>query len=233
MPVNARFASIHRGTFVSEPGQARFYHPAEERINIMSHAFGLLLSVVGLVLLVARAVSYGEVIHIVTFSVFGMSLVILYAASTWYHSTRDPVSRMRLRVVDHAAIYVLIAGTYTPFSLITLGGSLGWTIFSISWTMAVTGIVLKLFFTGQYHLLSTAMYVVMGWLIVFVIKPLVANLSTDGLYWLFAGGLAYTVGAVLYSIHRLHFNHAIFHLFVLAGSFSHWLAVYRYVGPAA
>jgi hemolysin III len=136
-------------------------------------------------------------------------------------------------VVDHATIYVLIAGTYTPFTLVTLNGWVGWTIFGVSWAMALTGITLKLFFTGRYDLFSTLMYVFMGWIVVFAIKPLINSLSAEGLWWLMAGGLAYTVGAILYSIKKIKFNHAIFHMFVLLGSFCHFVSVYWYVLPSA
>ena len=132
--------------------KVKSYSPAEERVNISSHAIGLLLSIAALVLLMIHASANGDVWHIVSFSIFGASLIILFAASTIYHSTRDPDSRARLRVVDHASIYILIAGTYTPFTLVTLSGPIGWTIFGISWGMALSGIVLKLFFTGRYEL---------------------------------------------------------------------------------
>ncbi len=208
------------------------YCVIEEKINISSHALGFVLSVVAMVLLVRHAQMYGNIWHIVSFAIFGISLITLYAASTVYHSAKNPVFRNRLRVLDHAAIYILIAGTYTPFTLITLGGFTGWLIFSISWGMALVGIILKIFFTGRYDLLSTLMYVFMGWIIVFALDPLVDNLSADGLFWLVAGGLAYTLGAVLYSIKAIKFNHAIFHVFVLMGSACHFVAVYFYVLPA-
>jgi len=207
------------------------YSPAEEKINIASHAFGFVLSVVALVLLVVHASQHGNAWHIVSFSIFGASLVTLYAASTIYHSAKNPVLRSRLRIVDHATIYILIAGTYTPFTLVTLGGFAGWTIFGFSWGMAVIGIVLKIFFTGKYDLLSTLMYVFMGWIIVFALDPLIHNLSSEGLFWLVAGGIAYTLGAVLYSIQKIKFNHAIFHVFVLIGSACHFISVYFYVLP--
>jgi hemolysin III len=209
----------------------KHYSPAEEKINIASHALGLVLSVIALVLLVVHASRYGNAWHIVSFSIFGVSLIALYAASTIYHNATEPLLRSRLRIVDHATIYLLIAGTYTPFTLITLGGFAGWTIFGVSWGMAVIGIVLKIFFTGRYDLLSTLMYVFMGWIIVFAIEPLIHNLSSEGLFWLVAGGIAYTVGAVLYSIKQIKFNHAIFHLFVLIGSVCHFISVYFYVLP--
>ena len=210
----------------------KLYSPAEERINIGSHALGLVLSVLALLLLVQRARSYDDVIYTLSFAVFGASLVCLYLASTLYHSARTLKTRTRLRIVDHATIYVLIAGTYTPFCLITLSGPTGWTVFAVSWGLAAFGVTLKLFFTGRFHLLSTLMYVFMGWIVIFVIKPMIANLPVEGLVWLIAGGLSYTTGAVIYSIRKIPFNHAIFHLFVLAGSFCHFIAVYSYVRPS-
>jgi hemolysin III len=208
------------------------YSPLEEKTNIISHAVGFFLGIVALVLMVVRASLYGNAWHIVGVSIFGASLVCLYAASTIYHSSKDPKVRARLRVLDHATIYVLIAGTYTPFTLVTLNGWVGWVIFGVTWAMALTGIILKLFFTGRYNLLSTLMYVFMGWIVIFAIKPLINNLSADGLFWLMVGGVAYTVGAVLYGIKQIKFNHAIFHIFVLLGSFCHFVSVYGYVLPA-
>lgn len=209
------------------------YSPLEEKTNIISHAAGFVLGIVALVLMVVRASLYGNAWHIVGVSIFGASLICLYAASTIYHSAKDPKIRGRLRVVDHATIYVLIAGTYTPFTLVTLNGWVGWVIFGFSWAMALTGITLKLFYTGRFNLLSTLMYIFMGWIIVFAIKPLINNLSADGLWWLMAGGVAYTVGAILYMIKKVPFNHAIFHMFVLLGSFCHFVSVYWYVLPSA
>jgi hemolysin III len=209
------------------------YSPMEEKINIVSHAIGFVLSIVALVLLVARAIQYGDAWHIVSFSIFGFSLMILYAASTFYHSAQSTALRSRLNIVDHASIYVLIAGTYTPFTLVTLNGPTGWVIFGISWGLAFTGLILKLFFTGKYNIISTVMYVFMGWIIVFAIKPLIHHLPLEGLLWLFAGGISYTMGAILYSIDKIKFNHAIFHLLVLIGSFCHFMSVFFYVLPDA
>jgi hemolysin III len=212
---------------------AKFYPPAEERINIASHAIGLLLSVAGLLALVTRALLQGDALHLVSFSVFAVSMIALYTASTAYHTARDPVLRGRLRTVDHAMIYVLIAGTYTPFALVTLQGAAGWILFGVIWGMALAGIVLKLFFTGRYDLFSTLMYVFMGWLIVFFIKPMIAQFPAAGLAWLLAGGIAYTLGAVLYSIPKVPYHHAIFHVCVVLGSACHFTAVYRFVLPGA
>jgi len=210
----------------------KFYSPLEERTNIISHAVGLVLSIVALVLMVVRASEYGNAWHIVSVSIFGASLISLYAASAFYHSAKDLKTRSRLRIIDHATIYVLIAGTYTPFTLVTLNGTVGWMIFAISWTMAFSGVILKLFFTGKYNVLSTLMYVFMGWIIIFAIKPLINSLSSEGLFWLVAGGVAYTTGAVIYSIKKIKFNHAIFHMFVLLGSLCHFISVYFYVLPS-
>ncbi len=213
------------------PDKIKFYDPKEEKLNVISHAIGLVLSVIALVLLVVYASKEGSAWHIVSFSIFGASLIVLYAASTFYHYSRTPKLRHRLNVFDHAAIYVLIAGTYTPFTLVVLKGWVGWTIFGVSWGLALTGIILKLFFTGRYDRISTIAYVLMGWLIIFAIKPLVSNLPFEGLIWLLSGGIFYTVGALLYSIKKLNYNHAIFHIFVLLGSFSHFMAVFFYVLP--
>ena len=208
-----------------------FYDKKEEKLNVISHAFGLLLSVVALILLVVKASIYGNVWHIVSFSIYGTSLIVLYAASTFYHASTTPKIRHRLNIFDHTSIYILIAGTYTPFTLVVLNGWVGWTIFGISWGIALIGVILKLFFTGRYDKISTIAYVLMGWVIVFAIKPLIGNLSTEGLIWLLAGGIFYTIGAVLFSIPKIKYNHAIFHIFVLLGSFSHFMAVYFYVLP--
>ena len=209
------------------------YSPVEEKMNVFSHAAGLVLSIVALVFLVARAIEYGDAWHIVSFSIFGFSLILLYAASTFYHCTQSPTLRNRLNIIDHASIYVLIAGTYTPFTLVTLNGSTGWVLFGISWGLAISGLILKLFFTGKYNIISTIMYVFMGWIIIFAIKPLIHHLPLEGLLWLFAGGISYTMGAILYTIDKIKFNHAIFHLLVLNGSFCHFISVYFYVLPKA
>jgi hemolysin III len=207
----------------------KYYSPVEERINIASHAVGLFLSVLATFLLFKKSMLSGDILNFISALVFGFSLMALYGASTCYHCARQPALRQKLRIIDHASIYCLIAGTYTPFALLILKGTTGWVIFSITWLMALVGIVLKLFFTGRYQLVSTLMYVFMGWIIVFVFDPLKESLPDTGLDWLLAGGFFYTVGAALYAIKKIKFNHAIFHLFVLAGSFCHFLSVYLYV----
>jgi len=209
----------------------KVYSPAEERANVTSHGLGLLFALAGLPWLLWKANRYGDAADTLAAAVFGISLILLYASSTVYHSVSRPDLRARLRVLDHASIFFLIAGTYTPFTLLVLKGRIGWVIFGVVWALAVTGASLKLFYTGRFRHLSTALYVATGWMIVFALEPLVENLSGSGLRWLFAGGLSYTVGAVLYSIKGIPFNHAIFHVFVLAGSLCHFIAVLNYVLP--
>ena len=209
-----------------------YYESKEERLNIITHGIGFVLSIVALVLLIVYASRYGTVWHITSFAIFGASLIVLYAASTFYHYARNPDLRIKLNILDHAAIYVLIAGTYTPFTLVVLKGWVGWTIFGISWGLALVGIIFKVFYFGRYDRISTIAYVLMGWVVIFAIKPLMDELPTKGLLWLFAGGLAYTFGAFLYSRRNMRFNHALFHVFVLIGSFCHFMAVFFYVLPA-
>lgn len=209
----------------------KYYSPVEERINIVTHGIGLVLSIIGLILLITHAAMYRNELYVLSFSIFGISLVVVYAASTIYHSIKKPELRMRMKIVDHAAIYLLIAGTYTPLTLITLHNTLGWVLFIILWIFAITGISLKLFFTGRYSLLSTIMYVLMGWIIVIAIKSIFENLPLGGFVWFITGGLVYTVGAILYSIKKIKFNHAIFHFLVVIGSFCHFVTVNYYVLP--
>lgn len=218
---------------MSQKKDFKTYPPLEEKINVISHAFGLGLSVVGLFLLILRAGEFRDPWVLGSFVVFGLTMILLYAASTFYHNSRRREIRYRLKILDHAAIYFLIAGTYTPFALVTLRGTVGWIIFGVVWSLAFLGAILKLFFTGKFKILSTVMYVLMGWIIIFAIKPLIDNLSINGLLWLFAGGVSYMIGAALYSINRIKFNHAIFHFFVLLGTFCHFMAIYLYVRPAA
>ena len=213
--------------------EVQTYSELEEKLNVWSHFLGFVLSIAALVLLILRAVDLKDTWVSVSFPVFGVSMVILYMASTLYHRSKDPEIRYRLKIFDHSAIYVLIAGTYTPFVLVTLNGTEGWVVFSVVWLIALVGIILKIFLTGKFKILSTLLYVAMGWLILFSFRSLVQNLDYNGLVWLISGGLAYTVGAVLYSIEKIKLNHAIFHIFVLMGTFCHFISVYLYVVPVA
>jgi hemolysin III len=203
-----------------------FYSAKEEKLNVLTHGFGLLLSIMAFPFLILKAFDFNGFWKPASFIIYAFSLLILYAASTFYHAEKDPKKRRKLNIFDHASIYVLIAGSYTPFCLVALDSQLGWYMFLFVWFFALIGIVLKLFFTGKFDKLSTAMYLLMGWQVVFFIKPLLASLSTEGLQLLIGGGIFYTVGAILYSIKKVPYNHAIFHVFVLLGSVSHFLGIY-------
>ena len=205
------------------------YSKKEEKLNVLTHAFGLIMSIVGLPFLLLKSLQYNGFWKPLSIIIFGVSLIVLYAASTFYHASKDSKLRRKLNIFDHAAIYILIAGTYSPFTIIILDGSLGWLIFSCTWVFAFVGIILKFFFTGRYDKLSTAMYILMGWQIILAIKPLVNAFSINGLKFLFAGGVFYTVGALLYSTKKITYNHAIFHVFVLLCSTSHFICIYKYI----
>ncbi|MCB0824003.1 MAG: hemolysin III family protein [Bacteroidales bacterium] len=210
---------------------AKNYPPLEEKLNVITHGFGFLLSIAALTLMVVFASIKGNAWHIVSSAIYGSSLVLLYLASTLFHSAKRQNMRNRLNVFDHASIFILIAGTYTPFLLVTLNGPWGWSLFGVVWGLAIGGVILKLFFTGKKQILSTIGYVLLGWVIIIAIKPLVNNIALGGLVWLIAGGIAYTGGAVFYLFKKMPFNHAIFHIFVLAGSICHFVAVFWYVLP--
>ncbi len=198
----------------------------------MTHGFGLLLSIAATVVLVTLAAGSGEPLRVVAFAVYGMSLVMLYCASTCYHAFSSDKLKRRLRVLDHAAIFVLIAGSYTPVALVTLSGGWGWSLFGIVWGLALVGVVSKLFFVGSNKVLIAVLYVAMGWVGVVAAKPLYAALPGEAIAWVLAGGLAYTGGTIFYAWKRLAFNHAIWHLFVLAGSICHFCCMLLYVLPA-
>ena len=206
------------------------YYPInEEIINIWTHFIGFILAIVALVLLTLKAWEQENSLRLICFVVFGVSMVILYLASTLYHNSKTAKLRYRLNILDHAAIYVLIAGTYTPFNLLILKGTIGWVFFGVTWGIAIMGVFYKFFFIGKQDKISTILYVLMGWIIVFAIKPLYENFSALGLFWLALGGVLYTVGALFYSRKNMKYNHAIFHVFVLLGSFSHFISIYYYV----
>lgn len=199
----------------------------EERLNALTHAIGAVLGIVALVLLIIYNSNKTDY-SLFSVIVYGLSIIILFSASTLYHSVKDEGKKHYFRIVDHVSIYLLIAGTYTPVLLITLSESLGWTLFYLVWGIAAFGVILKLFFTGKFEVFSTLLYLVMGWLIIFDFTNL-AKLFGDGILFLFAGGLAYTVGIVFYAIHRIPYNHVIWHLFVLAGAIFHFFMIFFYV----
>ena len=202
----------------------------EELVNSITHGIGAGLSVAALVLLIVYASIYGNAWHIVSFTIFGVTLIILYTASTLYHSARKMRRKAKLNKFDHASIYILIAGTYTPYTLVTLRGGWGWTIFGIIWALAIAGVVFKVwFYSTKYRRVSAILYLLMGWIIVIALRPLINNLSTPGLIWLFIGGLSYSFGVIFYLWKKLPFAHSIFHLFVLGGSIAHFFSILLYV----
>jgi hemolysin III len=194
--------------------------------NSLTHGMGVGLSILGLILLIYRAVNLGTVWHVVSFSVYGVSLILLYLASTIYHSTpaAKPWNRI-LQRLDHAAIYVLIAGTYTPFMLTTMRGPLGWSILGIVWGIALIGLVLKIGFPNRFKNPTVVLYVLMGWLFVVAFRDAVTQIEVLSLTLLFIGGILYTSGLVFYFWKKLSYSHAIWHLFVLGGSIFHFFSV--------
>ena len=205
----------------------------EELANSLTHGCGLALSLAGLPILIWLSWTRGTVWHLVSCAVYGSTLVLLYASSTAYHSCRSENWKRVFQIFDHSAIYLLIAGTYTPFTLITLRGPWGWTLFGLAWTICVVGVLLKALAAHRFLLASYVMYVVMGWMVVVALKPLLAHLTSLGVEWLFAGGIAYTAGLVFFAWDTLPFNHAIWHVFVLAGSACHYMAVITTILPRA
>jgi hemolysin III len=201
----------------------------EEVANSVTHGLGLLASIVGVAVLVSLAVERGEGWHVVSAAVYGATLVSLYAASTLYHALKGTRARGVLRLLDHCSIYLLIAGTYTPITLVSLRGSWGWALFGTVWALAVAGIFFKVFATGRFGYLSTVAYVLMGWICILALKPMLVLLSPGALALLLAGGLAYTAGTVFYAWERIPYSHAVWHLFVIAGSVCHYLAIALYV----
>jgi hemolysin III len=216
-----------------EHGREKLYTIGEEIAHAATHGLGVVLAIAGLTVMVARATLYGNAWHIVAAAIFGTTLVLMYTASTVYHSIPLPRAKKVLRVIDHSTIYLLIAGTYTPLTLITLKGSGGWALFSLVWALAFAGVVFKIFATGKFEKLSLAIYLAMGWCVLLVIRPVVSTIPVAGLALLVGGGLAYTGGVAFYVWERLKYHHAIWHAFVLAGSVLHYFALLFYVMPGA
>jgi hemolysin III len=200
----------------------------EEQLNAASHGIGALLGIAGLVLLIVFNTNKTDW-SLFSVIVYGISLIVLFTASTLYHSMKGEKRKHYFRIIDHISIYLLIAGTYTPVLLITLEKSLGWPLFWTVWGIAAFGVILKLFFTGRFEIFSTLLYLVMGWLIVFDFTNLSEAIGSKGILWFFAGGLFYTVGIIFYAIHRIPYNHVIWHLFVLGGAIGHFFMILFYV----
>ncbi len=197
----------------------------EEIANTVTHGLGVILAIGGGAVLITLTAIHAGMREVVSASVFVASLILLYGASTLYHAARRPHIKSRLKVLDHCAIFLLIAGTYTPFTIVAMRGGWGWSLFGVIWGLAVMGIIFKLFFTGRYKFLSTATYIGMGWLVLIAFIPLVQALTPSALGWLIAGGLLYTAGTIFYHNERVPYSHAVWHLFVLGGSVCHFAAV--------
>ncbi len=211
--------------------QTNEYSFREELANSISHGVGTGLAIIGLVVLLVTAIRYGNIRHVISAAIYGCSLILLYLASTLYHLFSSPNVKRFFKQLDHSLIYVLIAGTYTPLTLVTLRGSWGWTLFGLVWGMALCGLVLELVKKERIQWLSLMLYLGMGWLLVIALRPLLLSLAPDGLILLLAGGLLYTLGVVFYVWKSLSYHHAIWHLFVIAGSTAHFFAILFYVMP--
>lgn len=208
------------------------YTFSEELIHAISHGLGALLALVGLVVLVvAAAVRCEGATPVVACSIYGAFMVLMFVTSTLYHSFPWPTVKRVFRVLDHEMIFLMIAGTYTPFVLITLRGAQSWTLFGLVWGLAAVGLVFEGFFTGRFKVVSTLLYVLMGWVIVFALKPLAEAMPAAGIRWLWAGGLCYTAGAGVYLFKRVRYHHAVWHLLVLAGAACHYFAILWHVLP--
>ena len=217
---------------MTEWAESSNYTLREEVANSITHGIGAVLSIAGLVILIAYSTSRGDAWHIVSCTIYGITLILLYTASTLYHSIPVPGIKGLLRAFDHSAIYLLIAGTYTPFMLVNLRGPWGWSLFGTIWGIALLGIILKTTAFGRLPGVSLGFYLTMGWIIVIAIKPLWAVLDTGGMELLVLGGFAYTAGVIFYVWEKLPYSHAIWHLFVLAGSAFHFFAILFYVIPS-
>lgn len=213
-------------------GEPSRYSFGEELAHAVSHGLGAGLAIAGLAVLMAAAAMRGEGAgQIVPLAIYGAAMILMFTMSTLYHSFPWPRVKRVFRVLDHEMIFLMIAGSYTPFVLITLRGPLGWTLFGIVWGLAAAGLVFQGFCTGRYKKATTALYVLMGWIIVFALKPLLAEMPAAGIRWLVAGGLCYTLGAVVYLFKRVKYHHAAWHLLVLAGSACHYFAILWHVRP--
>ena len=207
------------------------YTVGEEIASSVTHGLGIVAAITGLAVLTAFAALHGSTAHIVGCAIFGATLIILYTTSTLYHSIFAQRLKPLFRALDHSAIFLLIAGTYTPFMLVNLRGPWGWSLLAVIWTLGIAGIVLRLCLRGRLHGLIVGLYIAMGWAVVVATKPMLANVDPGGLYLLAGGGIAYTAGVAFYKWKRLPYNHAIWHGFVLLGSALHYFAVLFFVIP--
>ncbi len=208
----------------SEKGQTK----EEEQLNVITHAIGFVLALIASLYLLPFGLREGIHVRFISYLIYCIGLITLYLASALYHGSKDPERKKQLNIFDHSAIYLLIAGTYTPITLLSIKGAWGVAILSVVWFIAVVGIVLKLYFTGRFPKISTATYVLMGWVIIIAIKPLINSMVLPGLLWLLLGGLFYTFGALLYQWKSVKYTHVIFHVFVILGSICHYIVILSY-----
>lgn len=207
------------------------YSVKEEIAHSVTHGIGALMSVIGLAILIVYSRKYGDTWHIVSSSIYGLTLVALYTISTLYHSVTRPDLKIALQKLDHAAIFLLIAGTYTPFTLVNLRDDWGWSLFGMVWSIAIAGMIMELIVKQRYKRISIALYLGLGWLVLVAIEPMITNVSHSGMILLLVGGLFYSLGVIFYVWKTLVYHHAIWHMFVLAGSAFHFFAVFLYVIP--
>lgn len=209
----------------------KLYTAKEEFAHALTHGIGAVLSVVALVVMLLWTSTHGDAWHVVAATIYGASLILLYTASTLYHAFPWPKAKAMFQQLDHAAIYILIAGTYTPYALINLRDAWGWTLMGVAWGIAIVGVALELCMKKRVGWLSLSLYLGMGWMAIIAINPMIDNVDSGGLMLLVAGGLAYTLGVIFYVWESLPYNHAIWHLFVLAGSVFHFFSIFYFVLP--
>jgi len=222
---------LNRLAKLSDPKNSRPFTLGEEIFNSITHGIGSGLSIAGLVILVVLAVLNGDVYQIIGFSIFGASLVLMYLSSTLYHGIQQPRAKHVFKIFDHSAIYLLIAGSYTPFLLVGIRGTTGWTLLAIVWLIALIGITMKVLFIDRFHVLSVIMYLGMGWLCVFAFSEMMSSIHIGGIIWLAAGGILYTIGVIFYAMQKIPYMHGVWHFFVLGGSLCHYFAVLFFLAP--
>jgi hemolysin III len=226
-----RKAKVQMDSKLQNRKSNRFFSLSEEIIHSVTHGIGAALSIAGLIILVVRAARHGDVYQIVSFSIYGASLILLYLASTLYHGIQYPPAKRLFRILDHASIYLLIAGSYTPFLLVGLRGKWGWTFLILIWGLAFLGVGFKTFFIHRFEKISVLVYIFMGWISLVMVKEMLVNIPVGGLIWLAAGGVLYTVGVIFYALNKVPYMHVVWHVFVLGGSICHFFAVYLYLAP--
>lgn len=208
-----------------------YYSKSEELVNRFTHGIGAIASLIAAIAVIVLASRQHDSYRLVSACIYGVSMVTFYCLSTAYHTVSTPSVRYLFRILDHASIYLMIAGSYTPFALVTLRGPWGWSLFGTVWGLGTVGAVVKIYTTHRLRFIGPLLYIALGWIVVIALKPLIAALPAGGMLLLFAGGVAYTVGVIFYLWDRLPFNHAIWHLFVLTGSACHFFAIFSYVIP--